>query len=48
MRSVGASYYSYLTNIEKQLRDEREARKKMEDEINMLKRRNDELSEFVK
>jgi hypothetical protein len=35
---VGASYYSYLTNVEKQLKDERDTRKKMEDEINKLKR----------
>lgn len=27
MRSVGVSYYSYLTNIEKQLKEERESRK---------------------
>lgn len=26
MKSVGASYYSYLTNVEKQLKEEREAR----------------------
>lgn len=27
LKSVGASYYSYLTGIERQLRDERDARK---------------------
>lgn len=33
LRSVGASYYSYLTNIEKQLREEKDARKVMEEKI---------------
>lgn len=27
LKSVGASYYSYLTGIEKQLREEKDARK---------------------
>ncbi len=48
MRSVGASYYSYLTNVERQLRDERDARHKMEEEINLLKRKNEEMSEYIK
>jgi CII-binding regulator of phage lambda lysogenization HflD len=43
--SVGASYYSYLTNMEKQLREERDARKALENEINKLKKKNDELIE---
>ena len=33
MRSVGASYYSYLTNVEKQLKEEREARMRLEEEV---------------
>lgn len=48
LRSVGASYYSYLTNIEKQLREEKEARRAMEEQIIMLKKKNEELSDYVK
>ena len=48
MKSVGASYYSYLTSIERQLKDERDARKALEDEINKLKRKNEEICEFYK
>lgn len=46
--SVGASYYSYLTNIEKQLKEERDARKVLENEINKLKKKNEEMSVFFK
>jgi hypothetical protein len=48
MRSVGASYYSYLTNVEKQLKEERDARKVMEDEISLLKKKNDEMYSIIK
>lgn len=48
LKSVGASYYSYLTNIEKQLREEREARKKMEEQIRALQKKNEELSEALR
>lgn len=30
LKSVGPSYYSYLTSVEKQLRDEKEARHNLE------------------
>jgi hypothetical protein len=46
--SVGVSYYSYLSNIEKQLKEERDARKVLEMEINKLKKKNDELSDYIK
>lgn len=48
MKSVGASYYSYLTNVEKQLKEEREARKHLEEQINQLKRKNDEMNDFIR
>lgn len=48
MKSVGASYYSYLTNVEKQLRDEKEARIKLEEEVNRLRHKNEELSEYIR
>ena len=35
--SVGVSYYSYLSNIEKQLKEERDARKALEREIQIIK-----------
>ena len=35
-------------SIERQLKDERDARKALEDEINKLKRKNDEICEFYK
>ena len=43
LKSVGASYYSYLTNVEKQLKEEREARKLLENEVYLLKKKNEEI-----
>ena len=48
LKSVGASYYSYLTNIEKQLREERDARKKMEEQIRVLQKKNEEMNEAIR
>lgn len=47
MKSVGASYYSYLTGVEKQLREERETRVRLEEEIRQMRKKQDELSEQV-
>ena len=47
-KSVGHSYYSYLTNVEKQLQEEKKARLKLEEEVQKLIRKNQELSEFIK
>ena len=48
MKSVGASYYSYLTSVEKQLKEERDARRVLEEEINLLKKKNDEMFEIMR
>ncbi|CDW76212.1 UNKNOWN [Stylonychia lemnae] len=48
LKSVGASYYSYLTGIERQLRDEKEHRKQMEEQIRQLQKKNEEMSEYIK
>jgi hypothetical protein len=41
MKSVGVSYYSYLSNMEQKLKEERDQRKKLEMEIINLKRQNE-------
>lgn len=40
LKSVGASYYSYLTTVEKKLKEERDKGKNLINEINKLKKKN--------
>jgi len=47
LASVGLSYYSYLSNVERRLNEEKEARKRLEQEIERLKKQQKEAISVV-
>jgi len=48
LASVGMSYYSYISNMERRFKEEKEVRKKLEQEIERLKKQNAAISVITK